>query len=256
MKERFEQLRRETTKAARLTFSVYRQQYSNEAFYAFALYTDDGAGGANPAANTEQSLKRKTKKYIDGGYAVPEPGHLRYVPDEWAYSGAKGSIEEWVKVWKMNRALYDDDSIPFRRYKQQAEGFRPPDVAAEPRFLLRVAWGEQTAAAAARIWLAEQPKPIIERAAVALAALAFGRLIPNGRMRVTAQGQRADYWLPRLRRALEISGTEQIREFPRRCREKTAQLLANPRRWNGYVFVCCFGAGRGLIRWSYHTQRG
>ena len=96
------------------------------------------------------------------------------------------------------------------------EGFRPPEVGDEPRFLLRVAWGEQTAVAAARVWLAEQPKPIIERAAVALAALAFGRLIPNGRMRVTAQGQRADYWLPRLRRALEISGTEQIRELPRR----------------------------------------
>jgi hypothetical protein len=138
----------------------------------------------------------------------------------------------------------------------ECEGFRPAELGDETRFILRVAWGERTAAAADRVWRVEQPKPIVERAAVALAALAFARLTPNGRMRVTAQGQRADYWLPRLRRALEISGTEHIRELPRRCREKTAQLLANPRRWNGYVFVCCFGAGRGLIRWSYHTQRG
>jgi hypothetical protein len=87
-----------------------------------------------------------------------------------------------------------------------------------------------------------------------LAALTFAHLIPNGQMRVTEQGQRADYWLPRLRLALEISGTEQSREMPRRHREKTAQMLANPSHWNGYVFVCCFAPTHRLIRWSYHTQ--
>jgi len=60
--------------------------------------------------------------------------------------------------------------------------------------------------------------------------------------------------LPRLRCALEISGTEQSRELSRRHREKTAQLLDNPRHWSGYVFVCCFHADRRLVRWSYHTQ--
>jgi hypothetical protein len=108
---------------------------------------------------------------------------------------------------------------------------------------------------AARVWFTEQPKPIIERAAVAIAALTFAHLIPNGQMRVTQHGEGADYWLPKLRRALEISGTEQSRELPRRCREKTAQMLANPRQWAGYVFVCCFGGARGLVRWSYHTQQ-
>ncbi len=127
----------------------------------------------------------------------------------------------------------------------ECEGFRPPDLGDETRFLLRVAWDERTADAAARVWLAEQPRPIIERAAVALAALSFAHLIPNGGMRVTEQGQRADYWLPSLRRALEISGTEQSRELPRRHREKTAQMLANPRRWDGYVFVCWFSAAHG-----------
>jgi hypothetical protein len=57
-----------------------------------------------------------------------------------------------------------------------------------------------------------------------------------------------------LRRALEISGTEQSRELSRRHREKTVQLLDNPRYWNGSVFVCCFGAEQSIIRWSYHTQ--
>jgi hypothetical protein len=116
----------------------------------------------------------------------------------------------------------------------------------------RVFWNERTAVTAARVRLTEQPKAVTERAAVALAALVFAHLIPDGQMRVTEVGQRADYWLPRLRCALEISGTEQIRELPRRHREKIAQVLANPWRWDGYAFVCCFSSSPRLIRWSYH----
>ncbi|MBI1918153.1 MAG: hypothetical protein HYS12_25970 [Planctomycetes bacterium] len=136
----------------------------------------------------------------------------------------------------------------------ECEGFSPPALDGEPRFLLQVAWNEHTALTAERVWLTKQANPIIERAAVAVAALTFAHLIRDGQMRVTEQGQRADYWLPRLQCALEISGTEQSRELRRRHREKTAQLLDNPRHWNGYVFVCCFGADRRLVRWSYHTQ--
>jgi hypothetical protein len=151
-------------------------------------------------------------------------------------------------------ALMSRQSASSSEFLVECEGFCPPDLEDEARFLLRVIWDEQTAVTATRIWRTEQPRPIIERAAVALAALTFAHLIPNGQMRVTEQGQRADDWLPRLRRALEISGTEQSRELPRRHREKTAQMLANPWRWDGYVFVCCFGAARRQIRWSYHTQ--
>jgi hypothetical protein len=132
--------------------------------------------------------------------------------------------------------------------------FCPPDLEGENRFLLRVAWNDETAEAAARIWLTEQSKVIVEHAAVALAALALARLIPDGAMRVSELGDRADYWLTRLGCALEISGTEHHAEVSRRQREKTAQLLANPRQWDGYVFVCCFSAASRLIRWSYHTQ--
>jgi hypothetical protein len=136
----------------------------------------------------------------------------------------------------------------------ECEGFSPADLEGETTFLLRVSWDDQTALAAERIWRTEQPKPIVERAAVALAALLFARLIPGGQLRVTKEGERADYWLPRLRRALEISGTEHGRELPRRHREKTTQMLDNPRHWSGYVFVCCFSATHRAIRWSYHTQ--
>src|SRR5207247_1089170 len=79
----------------------------------------------------------------------------------------------------------------------ECDGFSPPDLHGESSCLVRVTWNEQTAATAARVWLTEQPKPILERAAVALAALLFAHLIADGQMRVTEQGQRADYWLPR-----------------------------------------------------------
>jgi hypothetical protein len=58
-----------------------------------------------------------------------------------------------------------------------------------------------------------------------------------------------------LRRVVEISGTEQEGELRRRHREKASQMLANPRHWDGYVFVCYFGPARGLIRWTYHRQQ-
>jgi hypothetical protein len=136
----------------------------------------------------------------------------------------------------------------------ECEGFNPPGLEGETRFLVRVSWQEDTELAAERVRHTEQTRSIVERAAVALATLLFARLIPDGRLRVTNEAERADFWLPRLRCALEISGTEHHREVARRHREKTAQMLANPRRWNGYAFVCCFSANARLIRWSYHTQ--
>lgn len=141
-------------------------------------------------------------------------------------------------------------------FRVECSGFSLPELEGDTTFLLRVAWGERSAVTAARVWLTEQPKPIIERAAVALAALAFARLIPDGQMRVADQGQRTDYWLPRLRCALEISGTEHRHELSRRHREKSAQMLGNPWGWNGYTFVCCFSSATNVIRWSYHTQEG
>jgi hypothetical protein len=136
----------------------------------------------------------------------------------------------------------------------ECEGFSPPALEGDSSFHLHVAWAERTAVTAARVWLTEQPPAIIERAAVALAALAFAHLISNAEMRVTKVGQRADYWLPRLRCALEISGTGRKGELSRRHRQKTAQVLANPWQWNGYAFVCCFSAAHRVIRWSYHTH--
>src|SRR5262249_28756337 len=137
-------------------------------------------------------------------------------------------------------ALLSRQSAPPCEFLVDCEGFSPTALEGENRFLLQVAWNEQTARTAERVWRPEQPNPIIHRAAVALAGLTFTHLIRDGQMRVTAQGERADYWLPRLQCALEISGTDNRRDLLRRHREKTTQMLDNPRHWNGYVFVCCF----------------
>jgi hypothetical protein len=134
------------------------------------------------------------------------------------------------------------------------EGFRAPNLEGEPRFLLHVSWEKQTAQEAKRVWRTEQPKPIVERTAVALAALVYAHLIPGGRLRVTNQGEKAALWLPRLRCALEISGTRRRDELPGRHREKVAQVLANPRKWDGFVFIGCFDTAHRLIRWSCHLR--
>lgn len=136
----------------------------------------------------------------------------------------------------------------------ECEGFSPPALGSEMSFFMQVSWTGQTALKAQRVWRTEQPKSIVERAAVALAALLFAHLIPDGQMRATREGERADYWLPRLQCALEVSGTGSRRELPRRHREKVAQVLSNPLLWNGYVVICCFAAQQRLIRWTYHKQ--
>ena len=93
----------------------------------------------------------------------------------------------------------------------------------ETRFILRVTWRERTAAVAEYLWQTKQRSPIVERAAVALAALLFAKLIPGGEMRVTRIGERADYWLPRLDAALELaarSGCIGVRALPIRAQAK------------------------------------
>jgi hypothetical protein len=151
-------------------------------------------------------------------------------------------------------ALMSQQAASLCEFVVECEGFSPPALSSVTLFRVRVSWMVQTTLRAQRVWRTEQPKRIVERAAVALAALLFAKLIPEGQMRVTKEGDRADYWLPRLQCALEVSGTEHPRELPRRQREKVMQVLSNPLRWNGYVVVCCFAPSQRVIRWSFHQQ--
>ncbi len=151
-------------------------------------------------------------------------------------------------------ALLSKHGAPPGKFLVNCAGIDLPELAGQTSFCLSVSWSEITAHKAARVQQTEQPKAIIERAAVALAALLFARLARNGQMRVTREGDRADYWLPRLQCALEVSGTAAPSELARRHRQKITQVLSNPLRWDGYVVVCCFTAPQKIIHWSYHRQ--
>jgi hypothetical protein len=111
----------------------------------------------------------------------------------------------------------------------KCDGFDLPDLDGDSEFRLRVGWNETTGIAAARIAETEQPKPLVERAAVALTALLLTHLVPNGNMRVAPQGDRTDYYLPVRKLAVEISGTIRRGEISRRRRAKVKQMLETPR---------------------------
>jgi hypothetical protein len=151
-------------------------------------------------------------------------------------------------------ALLKNDSGSPCRFQVKCHDVGLPGQAKNSSFYMDVSWSPQIDTAAHRILATEQARPIVERAAVAMAAMLFGQLMPDCQLQVTRQGEKADYWLTGLRCALEVSGTERFREMSRRGRQKRAQLLANARGWNGYTVVCCFSASRRLIHWSYHTQ--
>lgn len=107
---------------------------------------------------------------------------------------------------------------------------------------------------ARRMIQTEQLKPMVERAAIALAALLFAKLIEDGEMRVTGYGESADYWLPHLQCALEISGTENPRYLSSRHQQKREQVLRNPLGFDGYVVVCCVSAQQKRILWSFQSK--
>src|SRR5437867_1618718 len=58
LRPEFAKLRPELVKAARRTFEMLRERHPDDQFYAYALYTDDDAGGVTAAAASAQSLQR------------------------------------------------------------------------------------------------------------------------------------------------------------------------------------------------------
>ncbi len=137
----------------------------------------------------------------------------------------------------------------------QLDGFHLTALEGDTQFVMNVTWNPESAAAAERMQQTEQRTPIVEGAAIALAALLFARLVPDSEMQVMSRGARADYWLPRRHQVVEVSGTERFGQLARRLRQKRRQVLANPFGLDGYVVLCCFAKLRRLIRWSYHPQQ-
>jgi hypothetical protein len=137
----------------------------------------------------------------------------------------------------------------------QLEGFHLAALEGDTQFVMNVIWNPESAAAAERMERTEQRTPIVEGAAIALAALLFAHLVPDSEMQVTSRGAHADYWLPKRHQVVEVSGTERFGQMARRLQQKRRQVLANPFGLDGYVVLCCFARSQRLIRWRYHPQQ-
>ena len=118
---------------------------------------------------------------------------------------------------------------------------------------LEVSWRGDTAEKAGRLRMTMQTGPLVELASVAVALIVTSRVVPLGRLDVTAYGGRADYRARRRKAVLEISGTEVPGELGRRHRDKVAQARDNPFGWGAYVVVCGFSAGGHRIRFTRHA---
>ncbi len=120
------------------------------------------------------------------------------------------------------------------------------------KFRLEVSWHDDTAEKAERLRSTMQSGPLVELASVALALILGKRVVPLGKLDVTAYGARADYRSRKRKLVLEISGTEVPAELGRRHREKVAQARENPFGWDAYVVVCAFSSAGHRIRFSKH----
>lgn len=138
-------------------------------------------------------------------------------------------------------------------FEVDCEGIESRWLAGAEQFRLHVSWTEATAEKAVRL-RATMPSPeVVELAAVALAFVLARRVLGLRQLVVTNRGEAADYRAPTASRVLEVSGTEIPAELGRRHRDKVAQALRNPFRWDAYVIVCGFATPVHRIRLSAHS---
>ena len=120
----------------------------------------------------------------------------------------------------------------------------------DSKFVLRVHWQQAVEDAADRVLYSEQRNPIVERAAIAVAALLLGKTMPQLQMFVATPGDRVDFLLPEIEHAVEISGTDSKDALTARARRKKKQVQSNNHRWPGHAIVCCFDRTQPEIHWS------
>src|SRR5262249_36612767 len=119
----------------------------------------------------------------------------------------------------------------------ECEGVKSRWLGKARKLTLEVSWTEETIDKAERLRTTMPAHSLVELAAISVALLLVHRVVPLGTLNVMESGGRADYRSSLVPRVLEVSGTESLAELGRR-REKVAQALANPFRWDAYVVVC------------------
>jgi hypothetical protein len=134
----------------------------------------------------------------------------------------------------------------------ECEGVKSRWLAKARALTLEVSWTEETIDKAERLRSTMPGRSLVELAAIAVALLLVHRVVPLGTPNVIESGGRADYRSTLVPRVLEVSGTESLVELRRRQREKVAQALANPLRWDAYVIVCAFCEEGHRVLFSGH----
>jgi hypothetical protein len=158
-------------------------------------------------------------------------------------------VEPYVVAFVAVTGQYSVSPAPFLI---ECEGIRSRWLGQADRVTLEVSWTEATVDKAERLRSTMPWRSLVEFAAVAVALVLVHRLVPLGTLNVMEYGGRADYRSTRVPYVLEISGTENIAELPRRHREKVAQAQGNPYRWSAYVVVCAFCAEGHRVHLSSH----
>src|SRR5881396_2056248 len=97
-------------------------------------------------------------------------------------------------------ALMRIDEAPCH-FAVQVDGLAIDSLEEESQFILKVCWSPETEASAERMERTEQRTPMVERAAIAMAALLLSHFLLDRDMEVMNQTDRADYWLPNKRLA-------------------------------------------------------
>ena len=109
----FPSLRSEIRDAARRAFGAVTSSRVSERFYAFALYSDDGAMTVAPAANSEEGLARKAQEYG----CSPIPNWLRWSTAEWDYE-YEGS-EHFAAVHEILNVEYNCSDAEFEAFRAE-----------------------------------------------------------------------------------------------------------------------------------------
>jgi hypothetical protein len=143
-------------------------------------------------------------------------------------------------------------SVSPANFLVECEGVTSRWLGKARRLTLEVSWTEETIDKAERLRATMPAHSLVELAAVAVALLLVHRVVPFGTLNVMEAGGRADYRSSVVRRVLEVSGTESLAELGRRRREKVAQALANPFRWDAGVVVCAFCDEGHRVSFSGH----
>jgi hypothetical protein len=143
-------------------------------------------------------------------------------------------------------------SVSPAEFLVDCEGVKSRWLGKARGFPLEISWTEDTIDKAERLRATMPARSLLELAAVAVALVLVHRVVPLGTLNVMENGGRADHRSARVRRVLEVSGTERLAELARRRREKVARALANPYRWDAYVIVCVFCAEGHRVSLSGH----